>query len=73
MDDETKQGIALFRIAVLGALIGSELDGKPRTAWVKAKAVSDIRPAPTPSPDCTAAVAAERERIATGVLAVIRN
>ncbi len=55
------------------ALISSVLDGKPRTAWVKAKAVSDVRPAPTPSPDCTDAVAAERERIASAVLAVIRN
>jgi hypothetical protein len=54
------------------ALIGSVLDGKPRTAWVRSKAVSDIRTAPA-SPDCTAAVAAERERIATAVLAVIRN
>ena len=49
------------------------LDGKARTAWVKAKAVSDIRQGPNPTPDCTDAVAAERERIATGVLAVIRN
>jgi hypothetical protein len=55
------------------ALIGSVLDGKPRTAWVKAKAVSDVRTAPLPSPDCTDAVGAERERIATAVLAVIRN
>ncbi len=54
-------------------LIGSVLDGKPRTAWVKAKAVSDIRSAPVPSPDCSDAVAAERERIATAVLAVIRT
>jgi hypothetical protein len=55
------------------ALISSELDGKSRTAWVRMKAVSDIRPVPVPSPDCTGAVAAERERIATAVLAVIRN
>ncbi len=55
------------------ALIGSVLDGKPRTAWVKAKAVSGIRPTSAPSPDCADAVAAERERIATAVLAVIRN
>jgi hypothetical protein len=55
------------------ALVGSVLDGKPRTAWVRVKAVSDIRAAPIPSPDCAAAVAAERERIATAVLAVIRN
>lgn len=54
-------------------LVGSVLDGNPRTAWVKAKAVSDVRPVPVPSPDCTDAVAAERERIATAVLAVIRN
>jgi len=54
-------------------LIGSVLDGRSRTAWVQAKAVSKVRPAPTPAPDCTAAVAAERERIATTVLAVIRN
>jgi hypothetical protein len=54
-------------------LIGSVLDGQPRTAWVRAKAVSDIRPVPVPSLDCTDAVAAERERIATAVLAVIRN
>jgi len=55
------------------ALVSSELDGKSRTAWVRAKAVSDIRPAPVPSPDCSGAVTAERERIATAVLAVIRN
>lgn len=55
------------------ALIGSVLDGKPRTAWVLAKAVSKVRPAPTTVPDCSAAVAAERERIATAVLAVIRD
>ena len=40
---------------------------------MRMKAVSDIRPVPVPSPDCTDAVAAERERIATAVLAVIRN
>jgi hypothetical protein len=40
---------------------------------VRVKAVSDIRPGPVPSPDCADAVAAERERIATAVLAVIRN
>lgn len=55
------------------ALIGSVLDGKTRTAWVRMRAVSDIRSAPTPAPDCTSAVSAERERIATAVLAVIRN
>ena len=55
------------------ALISSELDGKNRTAWVRAKAVSDIRPVPVPSPDCSSAIAAERERIATAVLAAIRN
>jgi hypothetical protein len=55
------------------ALVGSVLDGKSRTAWVRTKAVSDIRSAPVPFPDCTDAVAAERERIATAVLAVIRN
>ncbi len=55
------------------ALVSSELDGKRRTAWVRAKAVSDIRTAPFPSLDCTDAVAAERERIATAVLAVIRD
>lgn len=55
------------------ALVGSVLDGKARTAWVNAKAVSDIRSAPAPAPECTAAVAAERERIATAVLAAIRN
>lgn len=54
-------------------LIGSVLDGKPRTAWVRLTAVSDIRSAPVLSPDCSAAVAAERERIATAVLAAIRN
>lgn len=54
-------------------LIGSVLDGKSRTAWVQTKAVSKVRPAPTPTPDCTAAVAAERERIATGVLAAIKG
>jgi len=53
------------------ALIGSELDGKPRTAWVKAKAVSDIRPAPVPSPDCTDAVAAEHDRIKAAAIAAI--
>jgi hypothetical protein len=55
------------------ALVGSLLDGRPRTAWVRMKAVSDIRHAPVPSPDCSDAVAAERERIATAVLAVFRN
>jgi hypothetical protein len=54
-------------------LIGSVLDGKSRTAWVNAKAVSDVRPSPIPSPDCTDVVAAERERTTTAVLAVIRN
>jgi hypothetical protein len=53
------------------ALVSSVLDGKPRTAWVRTRAVSDIGPGP--SPDCADAVAAERERIATAVLAVIRN
>jgi hypothetical protein len=53
------------------ALIGSVLDGKPRTAWVKAKAVSGIRPAP--SPDCTDAVAAECQRITTAILAAIED
>jgi hypothetical protein len=38
---------------------------------VQAKAVSKVRP--VPSPDCTDAVAAERERIATAVLAVIKG
>jgi hypothetical protein len=55
------------------ALVSSVLDGKARTAWVRTRAVSDIGPGPVPSPDCTDAVAAERERIATAVLAVIRN
>lgn len=55
------------------ALISSELDGRSRTARVRAKAVSDIRPVPVPSPDCSGAIAAERERIATAVLAVVRN
>jgi hypothetical protein len=55
------------------ALIGSVLDGRPRTAWVKAKAVSDIRSTPSPSLDCTAAVTAERQRIANAVRAVIGN
>ena len=32
------------------ALISSELDGKSRTAWVSAKAVSKVRP--VPMPDC---------------------
>ncbi len=54
-------------------LIGSVLDGKHRTAWVQATAVSKVRPAATPAPDCTSAVAAERERIATAVLAVIKG
>lgn len=54
-------------------LVGSVLDGKPRTAWVQAKAVSKVRPAPTPTPDCATAVAVERERIATAVLAVIKG
>jgi hypothetical protein len=53
------------------ALVSSVLDGKARTAWVRTRAVSDIEPGP--SPDCTAAVAAERERIATAVLAVIKG
>ncbi len=54
-------------------LIGSILDGKSRTAWVQTKAVSKVRQAPTPIPDCAGAVAAERERIATAVLAVIKG
>ncbi len=53
------------------ALISSELDGKSRTAWVNAKAVSKVRPAPTPSPDCTDAVAAERERVKAAAVAAI--
>ena len=53
------------------ALISSELDGKARTAWVNAKAVSKVRPSPTPSPDCTDAVAAERERVKAAALAAI--
>ena len=53
------------------ALIGSELDGKPRTAWVRAKAVSDIRPAPVPLPDCTDAIAAEHERVKAAAIAAI--
>ena len=53
------------------ALISSELDGKSRTAWVKAKAVSDIRPAPVPSPDCADAIAAEHERFKAAAIAAI--
>lgn len=62
-----------LRLSANYVLIGSLLDGKPRTAWITAKAVSDVRPVPVPSPDCTDAVAAERERIATAVLALIKG
>ena len=55
------------------ALVSSVLDGKPRTVWVRSRAVLDIGPAPVPPSDCTDAVAAERERIATAVLAVIKG
>jgi hypothetical protein len=54
-------------------LVSSELDGKPRTAWVKAKAVSDIRATPVPSPDCADAIAAERERVKTAAIAAIEG
>ncbi len=55
------------------ALVSSVLDGKARTAWVRTRAVSDSGPVPIPPAVCTDEVAAERERIATAVLAVIRN
>ena len=51
------------------ALISSELDGKPRTAWVKAKVASDIRRARPPPPTAWTR-SRRRERTAT---AVIRN
>jgi hypothetical protein len=53
------------------ALISSELDGQSRTAWVKAKAASRIRPGPGPAPDCADAVAAEHERIKAAAVAAI--
>lgn len=53
------------------ALIGSDLDGQGRTAWVKAKAVSDIRPAPATATDCTEAIAVERERVKTAAIAAL--
>jgi hypothetical protein len=53
------------------ALISSELDGKSRTAWVSAKAVSKVRPGPVPTPDCTDAVAAERERVKAAAIAAV--
>ncbi len=52
-------------------LISSELDGKHRTAWVSAKAVSKVRPVPAPSPDCADAVAAEHERVKAAAVAAI--
>ncbi len=52
-------------------LISSELDGKSRTAWVNARAVSKVRPAPTPSTDCADEVAAERERVKAAAVAAI--
>ncbi len=54
------------------ALVSSVLDGQSRTAWVRAKAVSKVRPAPVPTPDCTDEVAAERERVKTAALAAIK-
>jgi N-acetyl-anhydromuramyl-L-alanine amidase AmpD len=54
-------------------LISSELDGKSRTAWVSTKAVSKVRPAPTPSPDCADAIEAERERVKAAALAAIKG
>ena len=53
------------------ALISSELDRKPRTAWLKAKAVSDIRSVPVPSPDCAEATAAEHERVKAAAIAAV--
>jgi hypothetical protein len=55
------------------ALISSVLDGKPRTVWVPSAHVKNIRGQTTGSKDCTAAVAVERERIATAVLAAIKG
>ena len=52
-------------------LISSELDGQSRTAWVQAKAASKIRPAPAHLPDCTDAIATERERLKAAALAAI--
>ena len=54
-------------------LISSELDGVSRTAWVGHKAVTDVRPAPAPGPDCSDAVAAERERVKAAALAAIEE
>lgn len=53
------------------ALINSELDGKSRTAWVSAKAISKVRPAPVPASDCADAVAAEHERVKSAARAAI--
>ena len=53
------------------ALIGSELDGQPRTAWVRKGAVSDIRNAAAPPTDCREAIAAERERVKAAAITAI--
>ena len=52
-------------------LISSDLDGMSRTVWVRSKAVSDIRPAEVPTPECDAEVAAERERVKAAAIAAV--
>jgi hypothetical protein len=53
------------------ALVSSELDGRARTAWVQAKAVSKVRPVSVPARDCADAVATERERVKAAAVAAI--
>jgi hypothetical protein len=53
------------------ALVSSELDGRPRTAWVKARAVADPRATPVPSPDCASAITDEHQRVKAAALAAI--
>jgi hypothetical protein len=52
-------------------LVSSELDGRHRTAWVSAKAVSKVRPAPVPTSDCADAVAAEYQRVKAAAVAAV--
>ena len=52
-------------------LISSDLEGTSRSAWVRSKAVSDIRPAEVPTPDCDAEIAAERERVKAAAIAAV--
>jgi N-acetylmuramoyl-L-alanine amidase len=53
------------------ALIGSVLDGKSRTLWVSASHVKNVRARPTTAPDCSAAVAAEHDRVKAAAVTAI--